>query len=52
MKTIAAKVFATKHRFVTYFSAEMFAAMEGVCDTLLHIYDRFDDSTMIESVDL
>ena len=30
----------------------MFAAVKGVCDTPLHIYDRFDDNTMIESVDL
>ena len=52
MKTIAAKVFATKHRFAPDFSVDMFAAVEGVCDTPLHIYDWFDDNTMIESVDL
>ena len=30
----------------------MFAAVKGVCDTPLHIYDRFDDNTMIESANL
>ena len=30
----------------------VFADVEGVCDTPLHIYHLFDDNTMIESVDL
>ena len=52
METIAAKVFATKHRFVTEFYAKMFAAVKSVCDAPLHIYHLFDDNTMIESVNL
>ena len=30
-----------KPRFVPDFSADMFAVMEGVCDTPLHIYHLF-----------
>ena len=30
-----------KHRFVPDFSTDMFAVMEGVCDTPLHFYHLF-----------
>ena len=39
-----------KRLFVTSFSAEMFAAVKGVCDTPLHIYHLFVGDSFIVDV--
>ena len=39
-----------KPRFVPDFSADMFAIVEGVCDTPLHIHHLFVGNSLIISI--